>query len=95
MSLRAEVLAQCLAAHFEGDEDWEWNQVADWLIEEFLPIEHRLGRAKDLLQVEGATYVTWDEPLDPKLDPLLDGLGLRLEMRQTSPHHKEQVLVLA
>lgn len=94
MSVRAEVLAQCLAAHFEG-EGWEWNEVADWLLEVFLPTEHQLGRAKDLLGIEGATYVTWAEPLDSSLDLLLDGLGLRVEMRQTSPHHFERVVVLA
>jgi hypothetical protein len=95
MTIRAEILAQCLAVHFEDDEGWEWNQVADWLVEEFLPIEHRLGRVKDLLGIEGAAYVTWDEPFDPKLDLLLDGLGLRLEIRQISRHHSEQVLVKA
>jgi hypothetical protein len=95
MSVRAEILAQCLAERFSDPEGaWEWNELADWLTDVFLPAEHRLGRLKDLLGIEGATYVTYDAPLDPSLGPLLDGLGLRVEQRRVSKGHAEQVLVL-
>jgi hypothetical protein len=94
-TVRAEVLAQCLAAHFEEVEHWEWNEVADWIIGVFLPTERSLGRVKDLLGIEGATSVSYDQPLDPALGYLVDVLGLRLEVREISRHRQEKVFVRA
>lgn len=89
-AVRAEVLAQCLAERFPG-EDWEWNEVADWLVGEFLPTEARLGRLKSLLDLEGAVYVGLESPTSPLLERLAEGMGLRVEQRS---EHGRMVQVL-
>jgi hypothetical protein len=87
-------MAQALAAKFFDDELWEWNQVADWLLETYLPLEERLSRARVLLGLEGATYVSWEglEP-DETTQIILDGLGMRLGVRR-SHRRNERVLLL-
>jgi hypothetical protein len=88
-------MAQALAARFFDDELWEWNQVADWLLETYLPTEARLGRLRALLGLQGATYVTWEGPEpDETTQIILDGLGMRLGVRR-SHRRNERVLLLA
>jgi hypothetical protein len=76
-------MAQALAAKFFDDEHWEWNQVADWLLDTYLPLEARLRRLRALLDLQGVTYVTWEEPEpDETAQVILDGLGMRLGVRR-------------
>lgn len=92
--VRAEVLAQALAARFP-DDNWEWNEVADFVVREFLLLERRLVSLVALLKVPGATYVTWEMSEPSKaLQVLMDSAGVKLETRNTG-HREERVLVLS
>jgi hypothetical protein len=92
--VRSRILAQALRARFFDDELWEWAEVAEWLLRTYLPLEERLSRARVLLGLEGATYVSWEdlEP-DETTQVIVEGLGMRMDVRRN--HGRvERVLTL-
>jgi hypothetical protein len=90
---KAENLAQALAVRFGGD-DWEWNEVADWVMDVFLPHENRLNRLKMLLDLQGAKYVTWEGPEPGRdLQALIEVMGMKIEVLLIG-RRKNFVLVL-
>jgi hypothetical protein len=99
---RAECLAQCLDERFGPVTSIEakgWEEVATWLTEEYLPVERKLVRLKQLLTTQGANYVTWDDPDPIANNPtrmIMMALGIRIEERPTDTTRNrryERVLV--